>query len=75
MNIDVVLTPQEAARAYTLQHEIGVLREARECITDSTTPAVIYGRMDDLINQRQDQLLGIFQQARGAELAEVNTRG
>ena len=51
-----------------------MLREAREVVTHSATPAVIYGRVDDLINRRQDALLGIFQQAQGAVLSEVNLR-
>ena len=69
------LTLDEAREVARLQHEITVLREARDVVTHSATPAVIYGRMDDLINRRQDALLGIFKSAAGAELAEVNTRG
>lgn len=75
MSLDTPLTLDEAREAARLQHEITVLREARDVVTHSATPAVIYGRMDDLINRRQDALLGIFKSAAGAELAEVNTRG
>ncbi len=75
MSLDTPLTLDEAQQVKRLQSEIAVLREARECVTDSATPAVIYGRVDELINRRQDALLGIFQQARGAELAEVHIRG
>lgn len=69
-----ILPPADAARAAALMHEIATLREAHACITDSATPAVIYGRVDSLINARQDELLGIFQQAQGAVLSEVNLR-
>ncbi|CAN7330613.1 hypothetical protein LJR143_001666 [Pseudoxanthomonas sp. LjRoot143] len=74
MSLDTPLTLDEAREVARLQHEITVLREAREVVTNSATPAVIYGRMDDLINRRQDALLGIFQQAQGAVLSEVNLR-
>jgi hypothetical protein len=75
MNIDAPLTHDELQQVARLQHEIEVLREARECVTDSATPAIIYGRVDGLINHRQDALLGIFQKSQGATLAEVHTRG
>ena len=74
MSLDTPLTLDEAREVARLKHEITVLREAREVVTNSATPAVIYGRMDDLINRRQDALLGIFQQAQGAVLSEVNLR-
>ena len=74
MSLDTPLTLDEAREVARLQHEITVLREAREVVTNSATPAVIYGRLDDLINRRQDALLGIFQQAQGAVLSEVNLR-
>lgn len=74
MSLDTPLTLDEAREVARLQHEITVLREAREVVTHSATPAVIYGRLDDLINRRQDALLGIFQQAQGAVLSEVNLR-
>lgn len=74
MSLDTPLTLDEAREVARLQHEITVLREARDVVTNSATPAVIYGRMDDLINRRQDALLGIFQQAQGAVLSEVNLR-
>ena len=75
MSLDTPLTLDEAREVARLQHEITVLREARDVVTNSATPAVIYGRLDDLINRRQDALLGIFNSAAGAQLTEVNTRG
>lgn len=63
---DTLLSGEQAAQVAALQRDIAVLREARDCVTDSATPAMIYGRVDDLINRRQDVVLGIFQQARVA---------
>lgn len=74
MSIDVPLTLEEAREVVRLQHELGALRQALERVTDSATPAVIYGRVNDLLNERQDALIAIFQRARGGELAEVNAR-
>ena len=75
MSHDMPLTLDEAREVVRLQHELGALRQALDSVTDSATPAVIYGRVNDLINERQDALVGIFQRARGGELAEVNARG
>lgn len=70
-----VLDATTTAAVSRLQSEIAVLREAHACITDTATPAILYGRVDDLINRRQDQIIDIYQRARGVELHEVNTRG
>jgi hypothetical protein len=70
-----VLDANTRAAVTRLQQEIAVLREAHACITDTTTPAVLYGRVDDLINRRQDQIIDIYQRARGGELREVHARG
>lgn len=75
MSIDIPLTLDESREVVRLRHELVALRQALDSVTDSSTPAIIYGRVDSLINERQDALLGIFQRARGAELAEVNSRG
>lgn len=72
---EAMLNSDDATSVRLLQAEINVLREARECVTDTATPGVIYGRVDDLINRRQDQLIGIYQRARGVDLAEVHNRG
>ena len=59
----VPLTPAAQLRITHLQAEIAVLREARECVTDTATPDVIYGRVDDLINRRQSEILGLVREA------------
>ena len=70
-----ILPPEQQALALQLQHDIAVLREARECVTHTATPAVIYGRVDDLISRRQNDLLRLFRDARLAEARETNLRG
>ncbi|MEO6519746.1 MAG: hypothetical protein ABIO17_12265 [Pseudoxanthomonas sp.] len=72
---EMMLGRDDHAAVLRLQHEITVLREARECVTDTATPAAIYGRVDGLISERQDRVLRIFQQARGVELQGVHDRG
>lgn len=70
-----ILPPEQQLQALRLQRDIAVLREARDCVTDTCTPAVIYGRVDDLINQRQNALLGLFRINHEAEGREVMDRG
>lgn len=70
-----VLSADDAVSVRLLQAEITVLREARECVTPPANADVIYGRMDDLIRLRSEQMVGIFERAQGAALAEVHTRG
>jgi hypothetical protein len=72
---EAMLVPEAAATVARLNHEIAVLREARECVTDTSTPDAIYGRVDSLISERQDQVIAVFQRARGDELQQVHARG
>lgn len=72
---EAMLNSEDATSVRLLQAEINVLREARECVTDTATPGVIYGRVDNLISTRQDQMIAIFQRARGVDLVEVHGRG
>lgn len=64
MSLSPLLPVPLALEVAQLAREIAVLREARECVTHAATPGVIYGRVDDLINVRQDRLLGLYRQAR-----------
>jgi hypothetical protein len=59
----IPLPPQSQLRITHLQAEIAVLRQARDCVTDAATPDVIYGRVDDLINQRQSEILDLVRKA------------
>lgn len=57
-------------RALVLQIQIAALREALHCVTDPCAPAVIYGRIDGLINDRQQALESIYVEKRhAAEMA------
>lgn len=60
--------------------EIAVLREVLEMVTPNAPAAVVYGRIDDAIQQRQQALLAEYQRlqlplTREQQLAEVHTRG
>lgn len=54
-----LLTTLPAHRPRQLASEIAALREALQCITGDGE-AVIYGRIDSLINERQQELLAIY---------------
>lgn len=60
-NPDQVLVPP-SPRAVELGIQIGTLREALECAAAGDA-AAIYGRIDSLINTRQDELVGIYRRA------------
>lgn len=70
-----LLSSNDQAQALRLQYEIAALREAHACITEGAASSVIYGRVDDLINRRQDALVELVAQQRTAEAREANLRG
>ncbi|WP_337052511.1 hypothetical protein [Pseudoxanthomonas sp. USHLN014] len=55
-----VLSLNQARRVVHLQTEIGALRQAQACVTEAATPSQVYGRLDDLIQQRNAELEGLF---------------
>ena len=67
------MAPSDQLREACLQLEIGALREAHACVTDTATPAQVYGRVDDLINRRLAELETLYRMAR--EAAQAVERG
>lgn len=55
-----LLTPLPGSRPRQLACEIAALREALHCVTNGDTSDVVYGRIDSLIDDRQQELLGIY---------------
>lgn len=74
------LFPLPSATAQRLAAEIRALREAQEAVTSEATTAVIYGRLDHLVQERQRALYDEYHGqcralTRDEQLAEVHTRG
>lgn len=74
------LIPVRTPEGQRLATEIAVLREALEMVTPDAPAAVVYGRIDDAIQQRQAALFDEYRRQQCAltheqQLAEVHTRG
>lgn len=75
-----VLIPLPSEVAKRLAAEIRALREAQEAITNEASAAVIYGRIDSLVQERQAALYAEYQAqcralTRDEQAAETITRG
>jgi len=74
------LIPVRMPEGQRLATEIAVLREALEMVTPDAPAAVVYGRIDDAIQQRQAALFDEYRRQHCGltleqQLAEVHTRG
>jgi hypothetical protein len=74
MNLLEQFSPEQAMRLMHLQHEIALLGDAKACITEGASTDVVYGRINQLQEDRRDQMVVVIQQAQGQALAQLNDR-
>ena len=62
----LALSQDDRLQALLLESQIHALRAARDCACHPSTTQQVYGRIDGLINDRQDQLLHLVARATAA---------
>lgn len=69
-----LLTTLPSHRPMAIAHEIAALREALQCVTPGASSDAVHGRIDSMIAERTQELLGYYAKAVDAGRAAEGAR-